>query len=214
MAEPLTIEFEFRNKRFQSAEAGMKAFARGLENMPLVAKATLSKELKDYLTSVSEALARRHGNTYPGGTSANSLSKRSGRLVESIRKSVKVTGNTLDDLEGQIGGTFYARIHEKGGTITPKKAKFLAIPLPAALKSNGEPIYASPREWKNTFVITSKAGNKLIVRREGKDIVPLYVLKSSVKIPPRLKMGETLNAGIPYFVDKAVDAVFKAVTAI
>jgi hypothetical protein len=211
MAEPVTIEFEFRNKRFESASAGLKAFSKALEATPLTAGAALSKELKTYLTGVAEALARRHGNGYPGGTSANSLSKRSGKLVESIRNSIRTKGTTLNDIEGSIGGTFYARIHETGGIIKPKKAKFLAIPLPAALKGNGTPIHASPRDWKNTFVITSKAGNKLIVQRQGKEIVPLYVLKSSVKIPPRLKMRDTLQAGLPYFVDKAVDAVFNAI---
>jgi hypothetical protein len=111
---------------------------------------------------------------------------------------------------GTIGSDLpYARIQEFGGTITPKKAKFLAIPLPAALNANGTPIKSSPRDWPNTFCAKSKAGNLLIFQRRGTQIVPLYVLKSSVYIPPRLGLKKTLDAGIPYFVERAMDQMVR-----
>jgi hypothetical protein len=39
--------------------------------------------------------------------------------------------------------------------------------------------------------------------------VPLYALKKKVKIPPRFGARETMRSGLPYFVDKAFDALLK-----
>ena len=73
-------------------------------------------------------------------------------------------------------GVIYARILEKGGTITPKKAKWLTIPLPG--------VKGRASNYPDSFVIKSKSGNLLIVQKKGKSgIVPLFVLKKKVKIP-------------------------------
>ena len=102
--------------------------------------------------------------TTPGGTSATSLSKRSGALVAAIAGSVQVKGTTFEDIQGSIGapGIPYARIQETGGIIRAKNVKFLTIPLPAALNANGTPIMKSARDWPNTFVAKTKAGNLVI----------------------------------------------------
>jgi phage gpG-like protein len=69
----------------------------------------------------------------------------------------------------------YARIHQEGGTITPKRAKYLAIPLTPAAKVK------RPLEWEDTFI---RKG--IIFRNLGKDKVEaLYKLQKSVKIPAR-----------------------------
>ena len=103
------------------------------------------------------------------------------------------------------------RVHEYGAVIRAKKAKFLTIPLPAALNSKGIPKKMSAREWDKTFIQTSKAGNLIIFRTQGRRIIPLYVLKSEVRIKPRLGMGLTLEKGLPRFVDKSVDAMLQAI---
>ena len=74
------------------------------------------------------------------------------------------------------------------------------------------PLQSSPRSWPNTFCTTSKAGNLIIFQKRGTSIVPLYVLKTQVTIPPRLGMRKTLEAGVPYFVERAMDAMVKEVT--
>jgi phage gpG-like protein len=204
------IEFSFRNQRYNDAEKGLAAFAEAISADWDGSAIILSREMKSFLDEVAKALAERHGQAWPGGTSAQTLSKRSGKLVGSIVDSVRVTGTTMATVQGTIGSDLpYARIQEFGGTITPKKAKFLAIPLPAALNANGTPIKSSPRDWPNTFCAKSKAGNLLIFQRRGTQIIPLYVLKSSVYIPPRLGLKKTLDAGIPYFVERAMDQMVK-----
>jgi hypothetical protein len=57
----------------------------------------------------------------------------------------------------------------------------------------------------------SKKGNLIIFQKQGGRVVPLYLLRTSVKIPPRLGLRDTLEAGLPFFVDKALDAMLREV---
>lgn len=208
----LEISFEFRNQRFQSAAKGLIAFSNAMTlSWKDIAPIALRKELESFLKSVTEALAKRHGNPWPTGTTATSLSRRSGDLISSIRNSVHVYGTTLQDMYGVVGSVFYGRTHEFGATIRPVKAQFLTVPLPAALNSDGTPKKKGARDWDNTFVFRSRKGSLIIAQKHGTDIIPLYVLVKEVTIPPRLKMGETLRAGVPYFVDKAMEAMLNEV---
>jgi hypothetical protein len=59
--------------------------------------------------------------------------------------------------------------------------------------------------------VRSKAGNLLIVQKSAGDIVPLYVLKTEVYVPPRLMLSTTLQAGLPYFVEHAMEAMLRKV---
>lgn len=207
MAKTLELEFDFRNKRYTDAARGLRAFAQELSADWDGSAKVLGVELRSFLDTVAEALAKRHGTPWPNGTTAQTLSKRSGRLIASIQESVKITGTSFGDLQGYIGAASPAAVHEYGATIKPKTAKFLTVPLPAALDSRGLPLKKRARDWDNTFVAKSRKGNLLIFQRRGTQVVPLYVLKSSVTIPPRLGMGKTLQTGIPYFVDRAMDAM-------
>ena len=214
MADVFTLEFDFRNTRFTKASVGLEAFARGLKRDWDGSTVALSRELRAFLDTVAQALASRHSAAWPGGTGATTLSKRSGNLAQSIIQSVQVTGGTLADTVGTIGSDMiYARIQEFGGTIHAKNAQFLTIPLPAALDSSGLPLKSKARDWPNTFCRRSKAGNLIIFQTRGTSIVPLYVLKESVVIPPRLGMGKMLQAGMGYFVDRAADAIVRELRA-
>jgi hypothetical protein len=207
------VEFEFRDQRFKDAEKGLRAFSDVLLQDWDGSAKVLSAELKSFLDSVADALRTRHSGGWPGGTTATTLSRRSGNLTDAIVRSVEVMGTTMSTIEGHIGapGIPYAKIQEEGGTITAKGGKFLCIPLPAALDGQGLPLKSSPRDWPNTFFAKSRAGNLIIFQRVGTNITPLYVLKTSVTIPPRLGMRATLDTGLPYFVSRAMDELVKAV---
>lgn len=213
MATDIKFQLDFRNKRFNDASKGLTALAKELDVGWDGAAKTLSRELQDFLDSVAEALAKRHSGGWPGGTGAKTLSRRSGKLVASILGSVQVTGTSYDDIKGYIGAAFPGGVHEYGATIRPKTAKFLTVPLPAALNPNGTPKKKSARDWQNTFVARTKNGNLLIFQKRGTQIVPLYVLKSMVTIKPRLGMRETISAGLPYFVDRAADQIVRSLMA-
>jgi hypothetical protein len=209
VADDAAFAFEYRGQRFDSASAGLAYFADSLKTDWDRVIPVLKAQLENYLKGISALMLKNHSGAWPSGTTGSTLSRRSGKALQSIQDSVKVTGNTFDDVQGQIGGIFYLKIQEYGGTITPKKSQYLTVPLQAALDGAGIPLRASARDWDKTFVIKSKSGNLLICRREGRQIVPLYVLVRQVTIPPRLGMRNALETGRKYFVDTAVAAMLK-----
>jgi hypothetical protein len=150
---------------------------------------------------------------YPGRTRGRKLRVRSGALRSSV--GGRVLGKKLDDLRAifRVGGgrAGYARIQELGGTVHPKRARMLTIPIGAPRGSaltaagnirakakprfagttkSGAPIYETG--YGRTHLFRSKAGNLVITAGSGKNTVLLYVLKNRAKIPPRLRAFETL----------------------
>lgn len=169
-------------------------------------------ELRQALDKLYNDLAIRHGNAWPTGTTSRTLSVRSGGGLRSIKESIKVdiSGN---EVTGSISAAKLS-VHETGATITAKNVQYLTIPLTAAMDSRGLPLRARARDWENTFVARSKRGNLIIFQRQtGGKILPLYLLKHSVKIPPRLGMGEMFEKMLPYFQRKTIDALERTLQA-
>lgn len=167
---------------------------------------TIKRRLLLRLDNVIQKLRSRHRHPYRlGAKSGATLRMRSGTALASLNSNV--TGSSLGRLRGGISGVGYLGIHETGGVITARKSQYLAIPLPAALNSDGTPKKPGPRHWEGAFVIESKRGNALIVLQKGRDLVPLYALKYSVKIPPRLGLGKTAVSELETFTQEAVDII-------
>lgn len=83
----------------------------------------------------------------------------------------------------------YAAIHQHGGTIVPKNAKALAIPLTREAQRAG-----SPRDFKRPLVLLKRQGKpSLLVTTKGKGknarLEPQYILLASVTIPVRPFLG-------------------------
>jgi len=74
----------------------------------------------------------------------------------------------------------YARIQHEGGTIRPKKAKFLTIPFPGGPADRRVPLRAADFEQDDTFVAKG-----IIFRKLQSGIEPLFILKRSVTLPAR-----------------------------
>lgn len=212
MADGIEFTLEYQNKRFDSLSAGFLSliteFTTGFDG----AVQAVSNEMQDFLTKVAAEIASKNGSPWPGGTSDSTVSLRTGGLVASILGSVQVTGSTLGTLKGYIGAGFPGSIQETGATITPKTGQFLAVPLPAALDSRGVPLRRSPRDWGNTFVARTRAGNLVIFLKNGTQITPLYVLKTQVTLRPRLHLEDSLDSGLPYFTQRAADSIIAAMT--
>lgn len=131
------------------------------------------------------------------------LHVRSGRLRNSIRSYVEVEGDSVR-LRLSAGRSTselpYARAHEDGATIRPKRGKYLAIPLPAAKTAAGVTRgefsrLGGLRAVPNLQVIRSKAGNLLLVR-PNKDgtVTPLFVLRAgSVVLRARHYLRDALQ---------------------
>lgn len=126
------------------------------------------------------------------------LKVRTGKLRQSIGSRVVFNEQGIAGIVGSGVRTgkrmIYANIHETGGTIRPKRKKWLTVPLANALTPSGAPKRPSARDWNNTFILRTKSGQLLIVRKDGKKrITPLYVLKKSVSIAKRRYMSRTLD---------------------
>jgi hypothetical protein len=127
----------------------------------------------------------------PGGTGGRHRDPRPGVFARtgSLRRAfvMRVTGDTMQTIVGEAGfidpfAAKIATVHEKGATITPKRAQFLKVPLPGALTPAGA-IKAAALSRAGTFVIKGKSGTPVIMSAKG---VPIFALKKSVRLPPRL----------------------------
>lgn len=173
---------------------------------PKAVRADVSKAVRNGL-----ALMERHHkkkeikrNAGKSASVANRWSWRTGALAKSFRIFWKSGA-----LEGYYGSqSKYSRMVEGGGTVRPKRAKFLAIPLDAAKYGVGGGV--SPRHHRNLFPITSKKGNLLLVKGGAGSIVPMYVLKKMVKIPARPTLKRTEAATIDKATNLIADAAVKS----
>lgn len=198
----LTAELmiEHRGRRFSNANDLATALMDQITADIDLATGRVSELLLATLNQIYTHLEQVHGNQWPlgsgvGGTDLGRLARRSGNGLASIKQSITIRDDSWGYsriIEGSIS-TASLTVHETGATITAKNAAYLTIPLRAALDSRGVPLRQRARDWTNTFIKRSKAGNLIIFRKDGKNIVPLYVLKSSVYLPPRLQMKETVE---------------------
>lgn len=132
-------------------------------------------DFQSLLTTIGVRLSQsikarlRSGLVRPTTNKAGATLVKSAKLLNSIH--YQVAGNRV------IVGTnlAYARIQHEGGTITPRHARFLAIPLCP------EASVRKPRDFDHTFI----AKGVIFQTVEGKEPRPLYALKRSVKLPAR-----------------------------
>jgi phage gpG-like protein len=86
----------------------------------------------------------------------------------------EITETTATSVTVEVGTNLqHAAIHEYGGTIRPKKGKYLAIPIGT--------LTGSPQTHELKLRKTG-AGNLLLVNASG---TPQYLLRQSVEIPAR-----------------------------
>lgn len=112
-------------------------------------------------------------------------------------------------LEGEH--QWLAAIHEYGCNITAKRAEYLTVPIHPKAKGK------RARDFNDLFMITTKTGNKFLVRKIGRgkykgELEFLYWLTKSVKIPER----SFLRTGHDTYIDdimKKSDLLLKQVTS-
>lgn len=159
------------------------------------------------------------------------LNRRTSALFNSFALLGSPKGAGLNDVWAKLASSSkYALIHETGGTIRPKRRKFLAIPLPTAQAKAGamrgnlvglDPAGGTTPSLygvKGLVLFKSKAGNLLLGEPKPGGIVPLFVLKRSVTIPPRLgflaRFKEWVAAGnVRQRLAEAVGAAWKTAKA-
>lgn len=94
----------------------------------------------------------------------------------------------------------YARIHQFGGVITPKKGRFLAIPL------NKRARETAPRDMSGLRFIPGRQPGSAVLMDGG---TPMYALKTKVTIPKRLNVLEDFQKSGRAILRKQVADAFK-----
>ena len=200
----LSLSLKFRGREYKSPKRGFEAYRGFVDRAVDAGIKEIKPDMRAYIEEVVNALIERHSKPWPGGTTATTLSKRSGHSIESLREGYRVTGNRLDTLRVNLRIPTPLAYHEYGYE-KQSSGKLLTIPLPAALNSNGTPKRPNARSWDNTFIATSRKGNLIIFQRKGRRIIPLYVLRDSVTVPARLGARKEFQDKIPYFQERLAD---------
>lgn len=115
------------------------------------------------------------------------LKTRTGALKDSwFIRTMTSTGTLISRLATT---SKYAKIHQTGGVIKPKNAKYLTIPL------TKEAAKRKARSFSKLVLFKSKKGNLILARLtpKRKSIRPQYVLKKSVNMPKRLHVFEAFK---------------------
>lgn len=170
-----------------------------------------SAQIRQAVTQAMRAeMTRLRGDVQADLRAGSPLTYRSGALSNSIFDRVDVEA---DAIVGRVGTAtnkaVYGRIHELGGEITPKRGKYLAIPLgPAKTDQVGRARF-SARElmdnpeafgYRRAFVYRARGvgqgltilgvrGERSIKGAAKGSVVPLFALVRRVKLPARAFLG-------------------------
>lgn len=202
--------------RIQADKSQLAEAARVLARVP----ETLRKaNMRTLFLAGERGVARiRRQYRMAGQTTATATASRTGALADAYghETNEEFGGGLRLDIGLVKPGTDakvleYARVHEARGTtrIVPRRARHLAIPLPAAKTARGV-ARGGPRDFLDTFVRRSKAGNLIIFQNRADTIVPLFVLKDFVKIKGRPALRPVFDRHVRPEVEAGVQENFTA----
>jgi hypothetical protein len=205
-----SIEVTIGGKAFAQIEQAFDQLGKDVDMAVTESMRLVAPMLMASLYNVARKLSAMHGSPWNKSvySSSPNLQNRSGQGLASIYKSIGLMAKNGDLVSARISGGELS-FHEKGGTIRAKSGGYLTIPLPAAMDGRGVPLKQRARQWDHTFVKRSKKGNLLIFRRlpGARELTPLYILKPSVYIRPRLKMEPTILDEMGYFETRLFERI-------
>jgi hypothetical protein len=187
----------------------MTAIRIEMEGLPHVidvwtrAAQTLRPRIRQTLSrQLNSAVAFARERYLSGGTTADRLAVRSGRLQRAFTAEVQEEGDTITGTLGYVyDEPIYARTHAYGATIRARRARYLTIPFPG--------VTGRARSHLHTFVARSRRGNLIIFQRTAGGIRPLYLLRTQVTIPARPVLQPVVQRYRPLIVQ----AIGRHVTA-
>ena len=208
-------------KLFAAMVRKPELLAKNIRTAFVVASGKLQSEVvKGFSATSSRAVSKPR---------AAAIGSRTGALAQSVKGTAE--GRTLEDLRIVLRAgsrrAFYAATQEygtvgAGGTlpnITPNPPrKYLTIPLPITMtargvKRSGYDIVKDGKGYRTKdYGPTFIAGNAVMITKPSGKAVPIYALKKSVAIPPRLRMGVTIENNremIARALGLAIDKTFR-----
>jgi hypothetical protein len=101
----------------------------------------------------------------------------------------------------------YARIQDRGGTVSPRRTKYLAIPLRAAKTAAGVPRFASARNDPTPMHVRPGRQPGTLLLHDNRTGMPRYFLtRGPVRIPPTRFMSraaDQMARDVPQALDRA-----------
>lgn len=160
----MIVEIKVDSSRFEKR-------LRGLGDLPRSALEVGGEALYEFLKEYHSRVDWKEGNWFPGVYSGQFARK----VVEGWQRPV-VSGNTV-----MVSNTFgLLKWKDTGGTIVPRRAPYLTIPLISSAR--GIPA----GQWGSGSQPLFKAGNALLTRM-GKKVEAVYALSKGVIQRPNLE---------------------------
>ena len=161
-----------------------------LSDLNTVGGSAAKEAAKKYHTEYNQAHKWR-GDNYLGAGAG-----RSGEFGDEIANAWTFEGGTSDGATISNDASFY-RHKVYGGTIKPKRAKNLTIPVVA------DAVGRRAKDYKgNLFFLKTKKGTKGLFEENGDDIRMVYLLKSQVTqepwpgaLPPTANIAQAFGEG-------------------
>lgn len=207
------------------------SIARTLRRLPDELRRTLRGAVKAHGGAMQAAMFDRFtGYSNPRTSDDRLQSRNAGGLRSATNYDVQGDFGPGDRLTLRVfvAGKRYARIQEFGGEVRPTQGRYLTIPIADNLAPAGRVRYPSAADLRDrypgqTYFVKGKAGSLLLFSKgkpgakqaKGKAAKPqlLFVLRTKVKIPPRLGFRETWKKLAPDRDTRLRSAVAEAVRA-
>lgn len=185
-----------------------------LAHAPQVLGVQLQKWMTDVVLHLVGAVQKNIGT---GGL----IGRRTGALARSI--TFRVTPTT-DGIQGEVwpdpGQVAYGDIQEEGGTVIPKTARALTIPLAAMLTGNGvargtaAQVRSDPAAFGFTATFIPKGHAVIMGKAEDGTVIPLFALAPSVTIPATHYLSTTLTEETAWIANHLEQVTGDAVSVI
>jgi len=135
-------------------------------------------------TGLEKGVKIASGNVISNHLSGQSLNRRTGNLARAVDSWLESDHDGVVGIhEGTAVDKYAYLLGDEDKTITPKKAKFLTIPIGEGLTPSGVARYKSPREVEGGFFVKTN-GHLLFGYKRGKKgkFRPLFTLVKSVLV--------------------------------
>lgn len=196
-------------------EIDMKALDKAIKIAPKI----LKFELGDGMDRISKGFLKRFRQQRLQGPPG--VRGASGHGLFGTFKRVSLVSPTIEGMGMQIySDSKIAKLHETGGIVKDPSGGRMAVPLSARTQmftSKGKlrARYKRPRELKNVKPMRLKGQTYLVkIKKKIEKILPLYVLKRSVRLKPRLGFYQVWDSLVNYRIDILNKSVEKALRKI
>jgi len=196
-------------------EVDMRALDKAIKIAPKV----LKFELGDGMDRITKGFLKRFRQQRLQGPPG--VRGASGYGLFGTFKRVSLVSPTIEGMGMQVySESKIAKLHETGGIVTAPGGGRMAVPLSArsqmfTAKGKLRGRYKKPRELKNVEPMRFKGQTFLVrVKKRAQKLLPLYVLKRSVRLKPRLGFYRVWDSLENYRIDILNKSIDKALRKI